>query len=95
MKAKEFGLSNNVDFVIGIGGGSPMDAAKAIAFMLAHPIDSADLLYRISDDNALPLALIPTTCGTGSEVTPISVLTRHEFRTTKSISHRILWNLLI
>ena len=89
MKAKEFGLSNNVDFVIGIGGGSPMDAAKAIAFMLAHPHDSADLLYRISDDNALPLALIPTTCGTGSEVTPISVLTRHEFKTKKSISHRI------
>lgn len=89
MKAKAIGLSNNVDFVIGIGGGSPLDAAKAAAFMLAHPKDSAELLYRTSDDTALPLVLIPTTCGTGSEVTPISVLTRHEFRTKKSISHKI------
>lgn len=67
------------DFVVGIGGGSPLDAAKAIALMLAHPNWKEEKLYQNGQDNShLPLVCIPTTCGTGSELTGVSVLTRRE-----------------
>ncbi len=86
-KAASFGISEKADFVIGAGGGSPLDAAKSVAFLMKG--HTPEQLYSGSDDLHLPLALIPTTCGTGSEVTPYSVLTRHEKRTKKSISHKI------
>lgn len=82
---KDFGT----DFVIGIGGGSPLDAAKAIALMLANPDCKGDLLYESIKVPYLPVIAIPTTCGTGSEVTPYSILTIHERRTKSSISHKI------
>lgn len=63
------------DFVIGIGGGSPMDAAKAVAVILAHPeLDEAGL-YAMKWTTAKPVATVGTTAGTGSEVTQVSVLT--------------------
>ena len=89
MKVRDIGVRENVDFIIGIGGGSPMDAAKAIALMIHHRDKSAEYLYCHGDSSALPVVEIPTTCGTGSEVTPISVLTRHSMRTKSSIPHRI------
>ena len=65
-----------------------MDAAKAIALMMAHPEEGADYLYEKGGDGSrLPLILIPTTCGTGSEVTPVSVLTLPERRTKASTPH--------
>lgn len=75
MQVRDMGIRENVDFVIGIGGGSPMDAAKAIALMIYHKDKDADYLYQQGDSTALPIVEVPTTCGTGSEVTPISVLT--------------------
>lgn len=89
MKAREVGVEQKVDFVIGIGGGSPMDAAKAIALMVMHREKGADFLYEAGPDEALPVVAIPTTCGTGSEATPYAVLTVHEKHTKASISHRI------
>lgn len=90
MKARDRGLAEGVDFVVGIGGGSPMDAAKAIALMIRHGREDASYLYRAgADSSALPVAAVPTTCGTGSEVTPYAILTIHEKRTKSSISHRI------
>ncbi len=74
----------NVDYVIGIGGGSPMDAAKAIALLCENEgITPEDFLGKKYKDKALPIILVPTTCGTGSEVTPYAVLT-NDFRKTKS-----------
>ena len=89
MKAREMGISEKVDFVIGIGGGSPLDASKAIALMIANPNESAEALYDAREIPYLPVVCIPTTCGTGSEVTPYAILTIHKKRTKKSISHRI------
>ncbi len=90
MKGRDLGLAEYADFVIGIGGGSPLDAAKAISFMMCHKDRDASYLYEDDgNDDALPVAAVPTTCGTGSEVTSISVLTRHDKETKASIPHRI------
>ncbi len=94
-KAAQIGKEIGVDFVIGIGGGSPLDAAKAIALLIANPEETADCLYVAKDLSTLPIAAIPTTCGTGSEVTPVSVLTRHEHKTKKSISYKIFPDLAL
>lgn len=89
MKVREFGIQEKADFVIGIGGGSPMDAAKAVALMIAHPEKGADFLYEKGNDTALPVVEVPTTCGTGSEVTPYAILTIHKKRTKASLPHRV------
>ncbi len=80
MKAAGLGIREGADFVIGVGGGSPMDAAKAIALMAANPEEDGSLLYRKARNGrpALPVAEVPTTAGTGSEVTPYAILTRTE-----------------
>lgn len=71
------GADAGADFVIGIGGGSALDAAKAIAAFTANQQISALEIYdgekRISP--SLPIIAIPTTSGTGSEANPYSVLT--------------------
>lgn len=89
MKAREIGIKEKADFCIGIGGGSPMDASKAISLMIANPKEGAEILYQKKELPYLPLAEVPTTAGTGSEVTPYAILTLHERRTKQSISHRI------
>ena len=90
VRAADFGLKAGVDFVIGIGGGSPMDASKAIAFLMKRgEVDPAALYDKTLPADALPVIAIPTTCGTGSEVTGVSVLTLHEKKTKASIPHRI------
>lgn len=70
----------HADFVIGIGGGSPLDAAKAIAAFAANqgiePMDIYNAEKRTH--HSLPIIAIPTTAGTGSEVNPYSVLTLPE-----------------
>ncbi|NIA13502.1 MAG: iron-containing alcohol dehydrogenase [Nitrospiraceae bacterium] len=63
------------DFVVAVGGGSPMDAGKAIALLAANPEPCAAYLDGAERANPhLPIVAIPTTAGTGSEVTPYSVL---------------------
>ncbi|MDO5128223.1 MAG: iron-containing alcohol dehydrogenase family protein [Eubacteriales bacterium] len=90
MKAKDFGVNENVDFVIGLGGGSPLDASKAIAIMIANKEKDASYLYENDPTmQALPVVAIPTTCGTGSEVTAVAVITVHDKRTKASLPHRV------
>lgn len=80
----------NIKFVIGLGGGSPMDASKAIAVMLYHRFDDVyKLVAKDADDNSLPVVAIPTTCGTGSEVTGAAVITNEKDNLKQSISYRI------
>ena len=90
MKIRDLGLAENADFVIGIGGGSPLDAAKAAALMMAHPSWGIEKLYQGDEDGSyIPIVAVPTTCGTGSEVTAVSVLTNHAKKTKGSIPYKI------
>lgn len=73
--------------VIGIGGGSPLDAAKAIALFAVNDIPEADTFCPHTGRDALPLIAIPTTAGTGSETTPYAILTNEAAQTKTSISH--------
>ena len=78
--------SENCDMVIAIGGGSIMDCAKGIAFMAVNEGDINDYIFnRKTSDNALPLIVIPTTCGTGSEGNGFGVLTNPETGDKKSL----------
>ena len=64
------------DFVVGVGGGSVMDAAKAAAWLAANRVeDTARLFAGTLRRPPLPLVLVGTTAGTGSEVSPTAVLT--------------------
>jgi len=69
----------NCDLVIGLGGGSPMDAAKVIAVAATNdaPLREFAGYHRIARAG-LPLVCIPTTAGTGSEVTKVAVITDTE-----------------
>lgn len=78
--------SEGCDMVITIGGGSIMDCAKGIAFMSVNEGDINDYIFnRKTSDKALPLIVIPTTCGTGSEGNGFGVLTNPETGDKKSL----------
>lgn len=86
-EAGELARNSGADFVIGIGGGSPLDAAKAVAVYAANPNFSQEDIYTVSERNkALPIVCIGTTAGTGSEVGRVSVLTNPKTGRKKSIS---------
>ncbi len=68
-------IENQCDFLIGIGGGSPIDAAKAISLAAANNLDINHIYDTASFKNRFPLVAIPTTAGTGTEATQYSVLT--------------------
>lgn len=72
----KFAKDNDCDFVIGIGGGSCLDAAKVVSLFMNNESLDEDCLYSKSWKNKrAPLILVGTTAGTGSEVTKVSVLT--------------------
>ncbi|MCE5253211.1 MAG: iron-containing alcohol dehydrogenase [Actinomycetia bacterium] len=78
------------DCVIGFGGGAALDAAKAVAILLTNDGDVADYVEIVGRGKALivppvPLVAIPTTAGTGSEVTANSVLASPEHRVKVSL----------
>ena len=78
--------SESCDMVIAIGGGSIMDCAKGIAFMAVNDGNINDYIFnRKTSDNALPLIVIPTTCGTGSEGNGFGVFTNPETGDKKSL----------
>ncbi len=75
-EAGRLAAQQRVSFVLGVGGGSSLDAAKAVAVFAANPLLDEDEFYAKKWTNdPLPIALVGTTAGTGSEVTKVSVLT--------------------
>jgi alcohol dehydrogenase class IV len=79
VKAFEFGKKKECDLIIGLGGGSPIDAAKAIGVLMTNPGPLQDYLRGTPVKNPLPtLIAVPTTAGTGTEVTQFSVITDTE-----------------
>ncbi|MEH6591147.1 MAG: iron-containing alcohol dehydrogenase [Halioglobus sp.] len=83
LSAVEVGLTGDIDGVIAVGGGSSMDVAKVVAVLMACGQSLAEI-YGVDQirGQRLPLILVPTTAGTGSEVTPVAVITTGE--TTKA-----------
>lgn len=79
--AKEEGC----DYVLAIGGGSPLDAAKVMAILAVNEVHPLELYKTGWKNKALPIIAIPTTAGTGSEVTQYAVLTIEEEETKKGL----------
>ncbi len=79
------------DFVIAVGGGSPMDAAKAIALLACQDISEENLFSGQYGGDVLPMVHIPTTAGTGSEVTPYAILTDDKAQTKTSLASPLLY----
>jgi alcohol dehydrogenase len=81
MEGAALAKANGCDFVIGLGGGSSIDAAKSIAVMAVNPGDYWDYIGSGSgkgqpvENGALPIVAITTTAGTGTEADPWTVIT--------------------
>ena len=92
VEAGEEARRYNCDFLIGIGGGSPLDATKAIAVYAKNPpkenssFDVYDIFLNNFENEPLPMIAIPTTAGTGSEATQYSILTLHKEKNKKSFA---------
>lgn len=76
-EAAKLGLENKVDGVIGLGGGSSLDTAKAATLLQTNPFPLSQYYGRFSakSNPGVKLIVIPTTAGTGSECTPGGVIT--------------------
>ena len=98
LDAAEFAKKEKVDAILGFGGGSSMDVAKIIT-LLAHPEQKQTIAEMYGVNNAkgpkLPLILVPTTAGTGSEVTPISIVTTGETTKTGIVSPHLYADIAI
>jgi len=75
--ASEMAIKNNIDVILGVGGGSSIDTAKSIAVGATHEGDIWDYRLgqkRINSKKLLPIVTIPTTSGTGAEITSVAVI---------------------
>ena len=72
-----------VDCLVGIGGGSSMDTAKAVSILLSNPGKASDYILAkpVYYDTKTPVILVPTTAGTGSEVTSVCIISRPDINT--------------
>lgn len=95
-EAVEKAKISQIEGVIGLGGGSSMDVAKLVSLLIGGG-ENLDDIYGINNTNGkrLPLIQIPTTAGTGSEVTPISVITIGETEKTAVIAPQLLPDIAI
>lgn len=85
---------NKCDFLIGIGGGSPIDAAKAISVVAANDLQGRDIYDAARIRSAFPIVTIPTTAGTGTEVTPYSVITDTDLKKKAGFGNPLIFPVL-
>lgn len=78
MDGVEIYHQEHCDFLIALGGGSPIDAMKAIALIVTHGGKPADYLKKVVSGTLVPMVAIPTTAGTGSEATQFTIITDRE-----------------
>lgn len=88
-RAATKGKENKVDFIIGIGGGSPIDASKAIGVMIKNQEVTAETLFTDKELESIDIVAIPTTAGTGTETTQYSILTDHKAKTKRNLGQSI------
>lgn len=92
LEGAAFARAEGCDFVVAIGGGSPMDAGKAMALLAARQGElGAEGLFAASYSACLPVAAVPTTAGTGSEVTPYAVLTDNAAEAKTNLANPLLF----
>lgn len=89
-RAADFGKAEGADFVIAIGGGSPMDAGKVIALLCTNDLDDT-ALFTGPYKKPLPIITVPTTSGTGSEVTEYAILTNIHAGTKQSVASPMIF----
>ena len=91
LESTKLSIERSVDGVIGIGGGSSLDVAKVTA-VLSKGQEQLKEIYGIDNikGDRLPLILIPTTAGTGSEVTPVSIVTTGKSEKMGVVSNKII-----
>ncbi|PLW75638.1 iron-containing alcohol dehydrogenase [Cohaesibacter celericrescens] len=94
--AKAQALEANVDTIVGFGGGSSLDVAKLVALMVGGG-EALDDIYGVglAKGRRLPLILIPTTAGTGSEATPVAIVTIGEGEKKGVVAPQLLPDLAI
>ena len=74
IQGKDTYRENNCDFLIALGGGSPIDTAKAISILLNNDAPLSSYMGKVIDIDRPPLVAIPTTAGTGSEATKFTII---------------------
>jgi len=85
----ELGRAQKPNFIIGIGGGSPIDASKAAGVLINNPTATRYNLFDSPHLKSIPVIAIPTTAGTGTETTPYAIVTDNEIQTKRGICQRI------
>jgi len=88
--AREF----KADVVLGLGGGSSMDTAKAIAVEATHPGTAWDYLFFRENqptERTLPIVAVTTTSGTGSHVTQVAVVSNPDEKSKSALYHPLLY----
>lgn len=93
-EAAQLAIKEEIDFVIGLGGGSAIDSAKAIAITAAMGgkfWDYVDVGGGKKPDKALPVIAIPTTHGTGTEADPFAVITNPRTNEKVGIGYNVIF----
>lgn len=92
-EAAEILRKSGADVVLAVGGGSPIDTAKAMCLLQTHEGSIREYLFggtKTVTKPIMPLICIPTTAGTGSEMTAASVITNNQNQTKVSVTHENL-----